>query len=202
MRKSSRATPWLSAQPHQAALVADQALVDVVELLDQRVDARLVEAQRLHLGDDLVLELLVLRSWAARASRLELVVDVLVLQAAQPLVGIGDGVEGLQHLGLELGFDRGERVAILHIVVVVGSRSGQCPVGVGSSLIGAPGAALNGVAPRARSRRRAAGVWAGRQLRPEFGDAGTSTMGWPPGLPPGAGDRLGVGPAHRSLRGR
>src|SRR5262249_36604038 len=29
--------------PHQAALVADQALVDVVELLDQRVDARLIE---------------------------------------------------------------------------------------------------------------------------------------------------------------
>src|SRR5262245_11397163 len=30
-------------KPHQAAFVADQALVDVVELLDQRVDARLIE---------------------------------------------------------------------------------------------------------------------------------------------------------------
>src|SRR5262249_54434263 len=30
-------------EPHQAAFVADQALVDVVELLDQRVDARLIE---------------------------------------------------------------------------------------------------------------------------------------------------------------
>src|SRR5580692_9123478 len=30
-------------EPHQAALVADQTLVDVVELLDQRVDARLVQ---------------------------------------------------------------------------------------------------------------------------------------------------------------
>src|SRR3984893_19527855 len=30
-------------EPHQAALVADQALVDVVELLDQRVDASLIE---------------------------------------------------------------------------------------------------------------------------------------------------------------
>src|SRR5262245_63034992 len=34
-------------EPHEAAFVADQPLVDVVELLDQRVDARLVEAQRL-----------------------------------------------------------------------------------------------------------------------------------------------------------
>ena len=46
-------------QPHQAPLVADEALVDVVELLDQRIDARLIEAERLHLGDDVVLELLV-----------------------------------------------------------------------------------------------------------------------------------------------
>src|SRR5215467_11129233 len=30
-------------EPHQATFVADQALVDVVELLDQRVDARLIE---------------------------------------------------------------------------------------------------------------------------------------------------------------
>src|SRR5438445_633743 len=30
-------------EPHQAAFVADQALVDIVELLDQRVDARLIE---------------------------------------------------------------------------------------------------------------------------------------------------------------
>jgi hypothetical protein len=30
-------------QPHQAALVADEPLVDVVELLHQRVDARLIE---------------------------------------------------------------------------------------------------------------------------------------------------------------
>ena len=46
-------------EAHQPAFEADQALVDVVELLDQRIDARLVEPQRLHLGDDLVLQLLV-----------------------------------------------------------------------------------------------------------------------------------------------
>src|SRR5438132_11001388 len=97
-------------KPHQPALVADEALVDVIELLDQRIDARLVEPQRLHLGDDLVLELLVL-ALLRRRQRLvaQLVLDVLVLQAAQPLVGVGNGVEGFEHLGLELGLDRGER---------------------------------------------------------------------------------------------
>ena len=75
-------------EPHQPALVADQALVDVVELLDQRIDARLVEPQRLHLGDDLVLELLVAALLRRRERGvLELELDVLVLQAAQPLVG-------------------------------------------------------------------------------------------------------------------
>ena len=38
----------------------DQALVDVVELLDQRLDAVVVQLQRLHVGDDLVLQRLVL----------------------------------------------------------------------------------------------------------------------------------------------
>ena len=106
-------------EPHQAALVADQALVDVVELLDQRIDARLVQPQRLHRGDDLFLELLVL-AFLRRRERvsLELERDVLVLQAAKPLVLACDGVEGLQHLGLELGLDRGVRYPILHIVVV------------------------------------------------------------------------------------
>ena len=54
MRKSSRDDAVALGEPHQPALVADETLVDVVELLDQRVDARLIEPQRLHLGDDLV----------------------------------------------------------------------------------------------------------------------------------------------------
>ena len=49
---------------------------------------------------------------------LELELDVLVLQPAQPLVGVGDVVEGLEHLGLELGLDRRERERVLHVVVV------------------------------------------------------------------------------------
>src|SRR5262249_4103182 len=32
-------------EPHHAALIADEALVDVVELLDQRIGARLIEPQ-------------------------------------------------------------------------------------------------------------------------------------------------------------
>src|SRR5712672_2734514 len=46
-------------KPHHAALIADQALVDVVELLDQGIDARLIEPQQFHLGNDFVPELLV-----------------------------------------------------------------------------------------------------------------------------------------------
>ena len=112
-------TPWLFGEPHQPPLVADEPLVDVVELLDQGVDARLIEPQRLHLDDDLFLELLVL-ALLRRRQRLvvQLVVDVLVLQSAQAFEGIGDGVEGLQHLGLELGLDGGERHRVLGIVLV------------------------------------------------------------------------------------
>ena len=65
------------------------------------------------------LSFLYLRSCAGESVvALELELDVLVLQAAQPLVGVGDVVEGLDHLGLELGLDRGERQRILHVVVV------------------------------------------------------------------------------------
>src|SRR6266436_3392001 len=106
-------------KPHHAALIADQALVDVVELLDQRIDARLIEPQRFHLGDDLVLELLVLALLGGRQRLVsEPVLDVLVLQAAQPLVAVGDVVEGLKHLGLELSLDGRKRHGVLKIVFV------------------------------------------------------------------------------------
>ena len=106
-------------EPHQPAFVADQALVDVVKLLDQRIDARLIEPQRLDLLDDLFLELLRF-AFLRRRQRfvLELVLDVEVLQAAQPLEEVGDVVEGLQHFRLELGLDGGERHGIFQIVLV------------------------------------------------------------------------------------
>ena len=55
-------------EPHQAALVADEAPVNVVELLDQRVDTRLVQPHRLHLADYLVLQLLILALLRGRAT--------------------------------------------------------------------------------------------------------------------------------------
>src|SRR6267378_1651438 len=84
------------------------------------LDTRLIEPQRLHLADDLVLELLVAALLRGRERIVaQLVLDVLVLQAAQPLVGIGDIVERLDHFGLEFGLDGGKRKRVLHIVVVV-----------------------------------------------------------------------------------
>ena len=106
-------------QPHQPAFRGDQALVDVVELLDQGVDARLVERQGLHVGDDLVLELLVLAVLRGRERRvLQPVLDVDVLQAAQLLVVVGDAVEGFEHLRLQLGLHGRERHVVLHVVLV------------------------------------------------------------------------------------
>ncbi len=66
------------------------------------------------------LSFLYLRSCAGDSDDdLEPELDVLLLQAAQPLEGVGDVVEGLDHLRLELGLDRGERQRILHVVFVV-----------------------------------------------------------------------------------
>ena len=104
-------------QAQQLGLQPDQAAVDVVKLLDQRVDAVLVERQRLDVGDDLLLERLVFALLGGgQRLVLELVLDILVLQAAQLLVGVGDPVEGFEHLGLEFGLHRRERYGILHIV--------------------------------------------------------------------------------------
>ena len=47
-------------EPHELALVADEALVDVVELLNQRVDARSVQPKRFHLPNYFVLQLPIL----------------------------------------------------------------------------------------------------------------------------------------------
>ena len=70
-------------EPHQAALVGDEALVDIIELLDQGVDARSVQSERLHLADYFVFQLLIialLRRRERQPFKLEL--DVLILQAA------------------------------------------------------------------------------------------------------------------------
>src|SRR5499433_532962 len=169
-------------EPHQAALIADQAFVDVVELFDQRVDARLIEPQRLHLADDVVLELLVFALLRGRERIVaQLVLDVLVLQPAQPLVGVGNVVEGLDHLGLELGLDGGKRERVLHIVVVEIAFAGR---GLAALAVGSLGRSLE--RGRVGGRRR--------RLR-QHGGAGNRRR---------AGrrhDRLAVGTDHRRRHG-
>src|SRR5262245_3907645 len=107
-------------QLHQAALVCDKTLVDRVELLDQTLDAGVVERQTLDVADDLVAQLVVatlLRAIELLAHHLHL--NLLVVQLAQPLVGGGNVVEGLEHLRLELGLHGGERQGVLVLILVV-----------------------------------------------------------------------------------
>src|SRR6202023_3410678 len=105
-------------QPHQFALVTDQPFIDVMDLLDQRIDARLFQSERLHLGDYVVLEFLVAAFLRRREALIvELELDILILKAAQPLVGVRNVVEGLQHFGLELSLHGRERQRDFHIVI-------------------------------------------------------------------------------------
>ena len=111
--------------------MGDEALVDVVELLDQGLDAVVVQRQRLHRRDDIRLELLVL----ALLGRGQLLVlhalfHMLDLQAAQLLVVVGDGVEGFEHARLQLGLHGRERHVVLHVVVV------ELALGRGHALLG------------------------------------------------------------------
>ena len=107
-------------KPHQLHIEADEPLIDVVKLLDQRLDAILVERERLDVGDDVFFQCFVLALLSRRERLvLELVLDVLILQTAQLLVGVGDPVEGFEHLWLEFGFHRGQRHSVFEIVVVV-----------------------------------------------------------------------------------
>src|SRR5215472_4924353 len=171
-------------EPHQAAFVADQTLVDVVELLDQRVDARLIEPQRLHLADDVVLELLVFALLRGRQrAALEPERDVLVLQAAQPLVLAGDVVEGLDHLGLELGLNGGKRERVLHIVVIEIAFAGRGLAALAVLAVGALGRALERRRAGGRRRRR-------RGLRQHRGTGNRRRAGR-------RHDRLAVGADHR-----
>ena len=113
-------------KPHQLALEADEPPVDGVELLDQALDTVVVERQALDVGDDLAADLLVGLLLLARAllSR-DLLLELLVLLAAQLLVVGGDLVEGLEHLGLQLGLHRRERQRVLELVLVVHVACGR-----------------------------------------------------------------------------
>ncbi len=91
-----------------------------VELLDQALDAGVVERQALDVLDDLVAELVVgLLLLAIELLARHLHLDLLVLQLAQLLVGAGDVVEGLEHLRLELGLHGGKRERVVEVVLVL-----------------------------------------------------------------------------------
>ena len=85
----------------------------------------LVERQRLDVDDDVLLQRLVF-ALPGRRQRLvlQLVLDVLILQPSQLLIGVGNPIEGLQNLPLPVGFHRGKRNGTWRIVVVevVGRR--------------------------------------------------------------------------------
>src|SRR5262249_55503813 len=109
-----------AGQPHQAALIRDKTLVYRVELLDQTLDAGVLERQALDVADDLVTQLIVatlLRAIEPLARHLHL--NFLILQLAQLLVRGGNVVEGLEHFRLELGLDGGEGEGILVLILVV-----------------------------------------------------------------------------------
>src|SRR5262245_31417444 len=107
-------------QLHQPAFVRDKTLVDRVELLDETLDAGVVERQALDVADDLVAQLVVatlLRAIELLARHLHL--NLFIVQLAQPLVRGGNVVEGLEHLRLELGLHGGERQGALVLILVV-----------------------------------------------------------------------------------
>ena len=79
------------------------------------------ERQRLHRLDQLVLQLLqpAVLAGRQRAGGGQPVLDLLVLQLAQLLVGVGDDVERLHHLRAQFGFHRRQRQARLVLVFLV-----------------------------------------------------------------------------------
>src|SRR5262245_58786309 len=88
-------------------------------MLDQRIDARLVETERLHLGEDILLKFLRLALLRGRQPLVfELTLNVELLQAAKPLEVIRDVVEGLEHPRFELRLYSADREPLLHIVFV------------------------------------------------------------------------------------
>src|SRR5262245_61418109 len=118
LRALARDTTQLG-EPHQLAFVSEESLVDLVEVLDQRIDARLAETERLHLGEDVSLKFLRLALLRWRQPLVfQLTLNVEFLQAAEPLEVIRDAIEGLEHLRFELRFHSADRKPLLHVVFV------------------------------------------------------------------------------------
>ncbi|QTK80944.1 RNA Polymerase Sigma Factor RpoS [Agrobacterium tumefaciens] len=103
----------------QTAFVLHQALGNVIELLDKAVDAVLVQRQRLHGRDQLILQFLVtaLLTGRERARAGKTCLHLLILKLAQLLVGIGDGIERFHDLRAQFGFHRSKRKVGLVVVL-------------------------------------------------------------------------------------
>ena len=100
-----------------------------------------VQRQRLHRLDELFLQLLVaaLLARRQRAGGRQPVLDLLVLQLAQLLVGVGDDVEGLHDLRAKLGFHRGQRQARLVLVVLFLFQAAHVGADIGDVVVVAAG---------------------------------------------------------------
>ena len=104
-------------QAHEPAFQRIQPLVDVIELLNQRLDTRIVQRQRFHFGDDIIAQLAVAPLLARR--KLGRLRHFLVLQLAQRFILLGNAVENFQNLGLELRFHGRERYAEVIALIVI-----------------------------------------------------------------------------------
>src|SRR6516225_5936950 len=88
-------------------------------MLDQSIDARLVETERLHFGEDIFLKFLRLALLRGRQPLVfQLALNVEFLEAAEPLEIIRDAIEGLEHIRLELRLHSADRKPFLHVVFV------------------------------------------------------------------------------------
>src|ERR1700751_5920163 len=88
-------------------------------MLDQSTDARLVETERIHLGEDVSLKFLRLALLRGRQPLVfQLTLNVEFLQAPEPLEVIRDAIEGLEHLRFELSLHSADRKRLLHVVFV------------------------------------------------------------------------------------
>ncbi|MNI21438.1 hypothetical protein D3C73_749630 [compost metagenome] len=109
-------------QAQQPAFLTDQALVDGVELLDQRLDAGVVQLHRLQAVRDRrrqgLIGLLVL---GGQDVALQARLDQLVLQLAELAEVGGDGVQHLHDAVAQLGFQGRDRhgAAVVEVVLVI-----------------------------------------------------------------------------------
>jgi hypothetical protein len=174
-------------QAQQAALVADQLAVDGVELLDQGLDAVVVELQRAEVGGDRGGERGVL---GALLGREVLAGQALFhqggLQAVEGLEVGGDGVEDAHHALAQVGLHGGDRGAGAVVEVVLAFGLG----------FGGGGGRRGGAFLVVGRRRRRGGGGGGH-------DRGPAPLAPPGGVTPGGGPRRGCrGWRRKSAPGR